>query len=400
MNGPQPTRFVSFATEDRQWDARFNVQLDSDLEELLASITTDFGTGRIKYVLVGGTEIGTKPYQDDYGIKHVHVAVMFANRVSKRSLLNTWNIKTGNGYYLVPRNRNLPLSGWKNHHIKEFSKIDKQKRTLLEMGSLPKDYNKEKGETFVKRSDEEKKRKIDEVLIDMRGMIEGGQEKDAFTKYPRTYLQYGEKLKALFAQKRDRLTSNGDPHIWLHGQPGTGKSAILNYVYPKYFKKNLYNKFFDLYDPELHTHVILEDLDHDAVDKLSINFIKTICDEAGFAIDQKYKTPQLARASILVTSNFTIPEVCYENGNMNPHGVKENCAAIMRRFWMIRIDELLRLLGLKLLPRYELNMLKKSGNNEPGKLFIAWDYLTDMPTCQPIQGPDFYAKLIKDSYYK
>ena len=81
---------VPFTTEDRQWDARFNVQLDSDLEQLLESIKRDWESGRIKYILVGGVEIGTKPYQDDYQIKHVHVAVMFANRISKRALLTPW----------------------------------------------------------------------------------------------------------------------------------------------------------------------------------------------------------------------------------------------------------------------------------------------------------------------
>ena len=78
------------------------------------------------------------------------------------------------------------------------------------------------------------------------------------------------------------------------------------------FKKNLYNKFFDLYDPRTHTHVMLEDLDHDAVQRLSIQFIKTICDEAGFVIDQKYKTPQLARTTVLVTSNFNIRSIIPE----------------------------------------------------------------------------------------
>jgi hypothetical protein len=398
MNDQRVTS-VPFATEDRQWDARFNVQLDRDLEQLLETLRQDFGTGRLKYLLVGGVEVGTKPYQDDYQINHVHVAAMFANRVSKRSLLNTWNIKQGNGYYLVPRNRNLPYSGWKNHHCKEFSKIDPSKRVLLEMGNLPKDHAIQ-GETFVKRSDEEKKRKIDDVLIDMREMIENENEKEAWTKYPRTYLQYGEKIKALLMQKRDKLQSTGDPHMWLYGAPGIGKSAVLNYIYPKYYKKNLYNKFFDLYDPQMHTHVMLEDLDHDTVDKLSVNFVKTLCDEAGFAIDQKYKTPQLTRATILVTSNFKIDEVITHSDETNHNSRSQNVAALYRRFYHIEIKQLLQLLGLKLLPNYEVQQLKKEGNTDPGRLFITWDYVADMPVCQPIQSPEFYATLIKDSYYK
>jgi hypothetical protein len=397
MNGGHTTN-VSYATEDRQWDCRFNVQLKSDLAELLAAIERDWASGRLKYILVGGVEVGTKPYQDDYQIEHVHVAAMFNNRISKRSILKTWNIKTGNGYYLVPRNRNLPYSGWKNHHCKEFSKVDTNGCILYEMGSLPKDHAIQ-GETFVKRSDEEKKRKIDEVLIDMRGMMESGKETEAWAKYPRTYLQYGEKIKALLMQKQDKLKSNGDPHMWVYGAPGCGKSALLSYVYPNYYKKNLYNKFFDLYDPATHSHIMLEDLDHDAVDRLSLNFIKTLCDESGFAFDQKYKTPQLSRSSILVTSNFTISDVVVQSDVQNNFGKDQNKAALERRFWQVNGTSLLCLLGLKLLPKYELTVLKKAGNTNPAQCFISWDYLADMPTCTPIKSAEEYQKIIKDSYY-
>lgn len=120
-----PSSYVAFTTEDRQWDARFNVQADGDLEELVNNIKRSYEAGGIRYILIGGPEIGTRPYQDDYQVRHVHVAVIFINRHSKRSILQSWHIKTGNGYYLVPRNRALPMSGWRSHHIKEFSKVCK-----------------------------------------------------------------------------------------------------------------------------------------------------------------------------------------------------------------------------------------------------------------------------------
>lgn len=387
---------VAFHVEDRQWDARFNVQNDDDLQLLLDSIRGHYDRGCIKYVLVGGVEIGTRPFQDDYLIRHVHVAAIFVNRISKRSILKTWNIKQGNGYYLVPRNRDLPYSGWRDHHIKTFSKVDPAKCVELELGSLPKDAGEAK---FVKRSEEEKKRKIDDVLIDMRTMIEADDEAAAFTKYPRTFLQYGEKLKALIHQKRDKLQSTGHPHIWLFGPAGCGKSAILSYVYPQYYKKNLYNRFFDLFDPKVHTHIMLEDLDHDAVDKLSTNFLKTLCDESGFPIDQKYKTPQLARASILVSSNFRIEEVIQQSEECNVFGKEQNKAALLRRFWQVDGREFLRRLGLKLIPKYEVQMLKKQGNNDPGKLFMTWDYVNDAPQCEPIKSPEEYQQMVKDIYY-
>ena len=133
-------RFVTFQTEDRQWDARFNVQLDDDLTRLVDAATREFNSGKLKYVLIGGVEIGTKEYQDDFGIRHVHVALLYVNRVSKRSILKNLDIKQGNGYYLVPRNRSLPYTGWRNHHTKEFSKVDPEKCILLEMGTLPNSF--------------------------------------------------------------------------------------------------------------------------------------------------------------------------------------------------------------------------------------------------------------------
>jgi hypothetical protein len=400
MSNGYQNRFASFTTEDRQWDARFNVQTEEDLTNLIEAAKREWNTGKLKYLLIGGPEIGTKEYQDDFGVRHVHVALLYNNRVSKRSILKNLAIKQGNGYYLVPRNRSLPYSGWRNHHTKEFSKVKPEELLLLEMGTLPADRDTDDQKKFVKRSDEEKKRKVDEILIDMRGMIEKGQDEQAFKKYPRTFIQYSEKLKALVAQKRDQLTSDGHPHIWIYGSPGSGKSAVLSFIYPQTYKKNLYNKFFDLYDPKIHDHIMLEDLDHDAVDKLSTNFLKTLCDESGFPIDQKYKTPQLARSTILVTSNFTIHDIIDQSEECNVFGKNENKAALLRRFWHVPVSEFLHAVGLKMIPKYEISMLKKQGNTDPAKLFMCYDYIRDIPTGEPLQPVEHYQKLIKDLYYK
>jgi hypothetical protein len=387
----QQLKQVPFHHEDRQWDARFNVQDDTSLNEILKGIKEDNDKGKLKYILVGGIEIGTRPYQDDYQIKHVHVAAIFHNRVSKRAILKNWNVKEGNGYYLVPRNRDLPYSGWKNHHIKSFSKIDATKCTLYEMGSLPEDLKRKR----VDASEEEKKKNTDEILIDMRAIIERGDDNAAFVKYPRTFLQYGERLKAMITQKKSFAKTNGDPHIWVYGYPGTGKTAILSYLYPNYYKKNLHNKFFDLYDDKTHSHIILEDLDHEAIERLGINFVKTICDEAGFAVDQKYKTPQLSRTTCLITSNFSIEQILLDGP-----GLTENRQALYRRFWHVQIYDLLQHLGLKLIDKTERQKLKQEGNTDPSKLFITWDYVTKMPKCQPLLPNTHYQQMIRDAYYK
>ena len=139
---------------------------------------------------------------------------------------------------------------------------------------------------------------------------------------------------------------------------------------------------------------MMEDLDHNAVEKLGMNFIKTICDEAGFAIDQKYKTPQLARTTVLVTSNFSIREIILDGP-----GYQDNIIAVARRFWEIKIYELLRLLQLKLVPKAVQAELKKGGNTDMSRLFMDWDYLSDSPTGKPVKGPFEYQQIIRDYFF-
>lgn len=384
---------VSHQTESRQWDARFNVQEDAYLVQLVENIMMEFASGKIRYVLVGGVEIGTRPHQTDYKIKHVHVAVIYNNRASKSAILKNFGVIEGNGYYLVPRNMDMPYSGWRDHHIKEFSKVDTTKCILYEAGELPAD----KGSKLItKRSSEEKKRKVDEILIDMRTMIAEDKEEEAFKKYPRNYILYGSRLKAMIHQKANFFGTRTDPHIFLHGFPGSGKTSILKWIYPNTYKKDLSNRFFDLYDDKIHDHVMLEDLDHEAVDKFGIQWLKTICDEAGFPIDQKYKTPQLTRSTILVTSNFTITDIIPSETK----GIEQTKAALHRRFWHVRIDQFLRMLGVKLIDKYERKVLQAQGNEDPSKLYYSYDYLTDTPTGLPLKEVKYYQDLIKEEYYK
>lgn len=224
--------------------------------------------------------------------------------------------------------------------------------------------------------------------------MEEDKEDEAFNMYPRNWLLYGERLKSMCAQKKVK-NGTGHPSLWIHGYPGTGKTAILKYIYgDKMYKKNLYNRFFDLYDEKVHTHIMLEDLDHEAIDKLSINFVKTLCDEAGFTIDQKYKSPQATRTTVLVTSNFTIRELTPDKP-----GLDQNMLAIERRFWMVNIYELLRLLQLKLIPKPERAKLKSEGNGDAGKIFMDWDYVTNGPTGKEIKTGEEYGTIIKDYFY-
>lgn len=387
--------FVPFHHVDREWDARFNVPTEEDLQNLLSAIKAQVDAGKFRYCLVGGVEIGQRPYQDDYLIRHVHCGFVYNNRVTKSSIIKNLGIKTGNGYYLVPRKREFPYSGWKAHHTKTETKTSIDSLLLYEYGVLPSDKATAENQV-TKRSDEEKKRKLDEIIVEMRGMIEKGDDDEAFRKFPRNYLTYGEKIKAMVMQKRDFFKTKGDPHIWLWGNPGTGKSAILQVIYPDYYNKNLDNRFFDRYLDGKHSHVLLQDVDHNSMEKLGVQFFKSICDEAGYPIDAKYKTPQIARLTILVSSNFKITDVVPEDLK----GRHENISALNRRFYMVNIRDFLPLLGLKLLSKYEITQLKKEGNLNPRKLFLSWDYIRDCPTGEPIPSAEDLQKLVREKFYK
>ncbi len=386
---------VPFHHVDREWDARFNVPTEEDLQNLLKFLKVEVEAGKFRYCLVGGVEVGTRPFQDDYLIRHVHCGLVYNNRVTKSSIIKNLGIKTGNGYYLVPRKREFPYSGWKKHHTKLETKISPDSLLLYEYGVLPQDKTSPENQV-TKRSDEEKKRKLDDIIVEMRGMIEGGKDEEAFTKFPRNYLTYGEKIKAMIMQKRDFFKTKGDPHIWLWGNPGTGKSAILQVLYPDYYNKNMDNRFFDRYLDGKHSHVLLQDVDHNSMEKLGVQFFKSICDEAGYPIDAKYKTPQIARLTILVSSNFTISDVVPEDLK----GRRENLQALLRRFWMVNIRDFLPLLGVKMLSKYEINQLKKGGNLDPRALFMSWDYIRDCPTGEPLKTPEEYQEVVRNAFYK
>ena len=115
------------------------------------------------------------------------MGAIFHNPISKGAILKHWNINEAQGYYLAPRNKELPYAGWRSHHTKEFSKVDKSVTLLYEFGELPKDKR------GLQASETEKKETTDVVLRKMRKLLEDGDDgKECFELYPRNYVLYGE----------------------------------------------------------------------------------------------------------------------------------------------------------------------------------------------------------------
>lgn len=386
---------VSYNTEDRQWDIRLNIPNDEYIQEVVEKIMLEWINGKFKYILVGGIEIGDREGQGDYGIKHVHAAVIFHNRASKASIIKNWGIKEGYGYYMVPRDRTKSYSGWRDHHTKTKTKVNINELQLLEYGELPTDKEVKQ---YTLRSETEKKMNTDDIIRAIKILLQEGKDDVAFEMYPRNFVMYGEKIKTLIKQKtRQFFGKFNNPHIYLTGYPGSGKTSLIKYIYPDAYKKQLDNRFWDLFDPDVHTHTVLEDLDPKNVEKLGIQFLKTICDEGGFPVDAKYKTPQVARTTVLITSNYTLEELIRAQEHID---VEKTLHALARRFYVLRVDMLHRLVGVKLIPKYERTKLQKSGNEDYSKLYIGWNYILDCPTGEDIKTPTQMQDIIRDTYYQ
>ncbi|CAK4918693.1 unnamed protein product [Aphanomyces euteiches] len=185
---------------------------------LVAAIQEHYAEGKKCYVLVSGVEIGTKPQHTDYQVEHVHVALILHDR---------------------SRLTRSPYQG-----------VFEETSQLLD---------------HFGEGEAEKKCKVNDVIIDMRALIEAGKEKEAFEKYPRNFMQ---------------------------------------------------------------------------------PFLENIL-------------------------------------TLTKH-------AIRRRFFQLQIDDLLKIVGLALIPEYERKQLKKQGNEDPSKLFMNWSYVHETPTSEDLKSPEHY----------
>lgn len=400
--GPRQSPSYIHAGCNNQWDARFNFPTRLHTDGFVANIKLLAQSGWFSYCLVGGVEVGRNPLYNSYGNRHVHCAFIFHTRIAGSTIMSKLGINKNRGYYLVPRDRKLSLAGWRDHHVKDDTKVEGTPRVLFEDGYLPLDGSfktgyKRVGQSIDGGTQSELKRpkqSQDQKILEIRALIEGGKEREACTLHPAIYYRYADKIKSSLIQNKPRGPALIEPHLWIWGRPGTGKTQICQFLYPKTFKKDLNGKFWELYEPDWHDHVMLEDLDHTNVDKLGIQFLKTICDEDGFTVDQKYKACQPAKTTVLVTSNFDIYQVIPEG-----KGVEETRSALYRRFTVFKIEDLLCVLNMKLKTKEELNELKLAGNIEKGALFHNWDYLNSCVSSEPIKDPEYYRQLIIDMVY-
>jgi len=83
------------------------------------------------------------------------------------------------------------------------------------------------------------KMKQDDMLREIMSLFAQGKKDKAFQEYPALTLRYHAQITAM-VKTRNELPSEIDhtKRLWIHGRPGTGKSAYVAWKYPKALKSH------------------------------------------------------------------------------------------------------------------------------------------------------------------
>lgn len=364
-----------WSEQDRQWDIRINLApgdglLEDARKELQWFLDKCRGWDKIKYIFVGGIEVGANPSQDDYQRFHVHAALILFTPNTRRSVvhnlcLSVYSNRQQRSYYLAKRNPFASFTGWRNHHAKEATKVEEE-LIALEWGEPPKEYNSQ-----LLKKGEPGKLKQDDMLREIMQLFAQGKKDLAFQEYPALTLRYHAQITSMVKTRLEPPVSiDHTPCLWLWGEPGTGKSAYVAWKYPRAFKKSLAKNevlYWNGIDLDFHTHVYIEDIGPEAFKNIGMEQLKQWADPShGYTISLKYGAPIMGvTLGLIVTSN-------YRPGDLPEDGMRykrTEMEAIERRFEIIHIKELLKRENLSLKTKEEIKELKKAKNADFSKVF-------------------------------
>ena len=158
--------------------------------------------------------------------------------------------------------------------------------------------------------------------------------------------------KSLFANCQHKpdlknLEELDNYYIW--GEPGTGKSSLVDFLYTNCFKKLKTNEKWDSYSnylPEHHT-VYFDEMDTlDAFDRCMGGFeeFKTITDVYPFPVRSNYGNQQIMirPKRFIISSNFTPSQILSKPNKYGQHiqNVEMLLKAFNRRFKVLHISEM------------------------------------------------------------
>lgn len=364
-----------WAEQDRQWDIRINLapgdgSLEDAVKELAWFVDKCKAWDKIKYIFVGGIEVGDKPSQDDYNRFHVHVCLILFTPNTRRAVVHNLGLavysnRRPRSYYISKRNPFASFTGWRNHHSKLKTKVQND-LIAYEAGEPPKEYASQ-----LLKKGEPGKLKQDDMLREIMQLFAQGKKDLAFQEYPALTLRYHAQITSMVKTRLEQPVSiDHTPCLWIWGEPGTGKSAYVAWKFPKAFKKSLAKNevlYWNGIDLDWHTHVYIEDIGPEAFKNIGMEQLKQWADPShGYTISLKYGAPIMGvTLGLIITSN-------YQPGELPEEGMRykrTEMEAIQRRFEIIHIKDLLKREKLSLKSKEEIKELKKAKNADFSKVF-------------------------------
>lgn len=175
-------------------------------------------------------------------------------------------------------------------------------------------------------SQEEKGEKGKEYYANIVSHAKRGDLTSIEDEAPDAYLRYYRTLKEIAKDNAIRPPDLPDVcGIWIYGPPGTGKSYKARNDYGEYYLKET-NKWWDSYQNE--PTVVIDEVERDAGKYLG-HYLKKWADRYAFDAEVKGSKIIIRPERIVVTSNYSIEEVFYEDNMM--------CQAIKRRYEEVHI---------------------------------------------------------------
>lgn len=290
--------------------------------------------------------------------RHYHVAIKFNHAVApsaalKRLLYNS-KLHTSQ-YYCKPKLKVSSVEQFIKYCIKNGVKetIGKPPNTN-EVEEAP--YYMGEEYTAINSGVKKSKEQVNQELFEQRwhaaqqGNIEWFMDNDR---------------KFMMTNHFGKLITNAQPDIkynldkldnwWVYGEPGTGKSSSIDFLYPKCYRKIKNNEKWDSYFSQREGHEVVYFDELDTFDSFEmclggIDGMKEKTDVYPFPIRQNYGSRQIMirPKTLIITSNFTPSQLFSQPnkyGRTTPN-VEMVLKAFNRRFKVVHISQWLELNGL------------------------------------------------------
>lgn len=334
-----------FTVRSDQWDIRLNVP-DADWVRLFINEMEDYTTsGTVRYLHVSGIEVGDVPGRSSFGEKHIHIALILHNYTSKRSIVNKF-ASAVHSWYIEPRDKSKPISGWISYHSKSRSKVNPDDTLLYVYGTPPATRLKRKApdqETPREMAIREKKAKDWKRKKYLMVMSEWDILDEEFPGF--IYSSMGQSMKReVLKQANDDFTKPLDGKlcnyiIW--GNSGTGKSSSVALLYPNCYKKQKGSQYWDAYDktnPD-HSIVWIDEMSKETLKTFSgkqdggFEFLKELADRYAVTVDEKYtKGYKIRPKQIIITMNE------HPTTLLPDRAVEVNKQALYRKFKILHVE--------------------------------------------------------------